>query len=922
MKIMKRMAVFLATLVIGLTLAIAGRSVEPVAVTPEQAAFFENNVRPVLAEQCFRCHSQEAKKKGKLKGGLYLDSLAGMLKGGDSGPAIVPAKPDDSLLVKGIRYTDNELEMPPKQKLSADDIATLTEWVAMGAPWPDFDPEAVAASEDEEPYDWEKFRTSHWAFRPVSKSAAPKVKDPSWPKGAIDHYVLAGLEARGIKPNAPATKRHLIRRAYLDLIGLTPSTDQVQSFLQDDRADAFARVIDELLASPHYGERWGRYWLDVARYSDGFGGFGDGAALPNAWRFRDWVVQALNADLPYNEFVTAQIAGDLLEEKADPVGTGFFAVGPTYKGDGGDAEATAQARAETLSDRVDTFSRAFLGLTVACARCHDHKFDPITAKDYYAIAGIFNNSKLRVHPLVSKAEVEAYNQAQAEIKTKDQAVKEWENHRKEVAMREGMRQVEDHLVTLFRFYRQRLQPEGQKDLAAYASQHKCDTEYMKRWDQKLRDARFKGKFKELDIWYDLKPAADKTKATEAQIVESARAFKTRIEGILNPLEEKEKVWREARANGDLKKGRPKPEKQGEALLKELRQHIYPVNLDRILADSGRAEWDRMKAEREALKKNAPARFAEAHGIGESGSGDMHVALRGDLRKKGELAPRRFLQIIAGEEAPVFKKGSGRMELAQAVIDPANPLTSRVMVNRIWQGHFGAALVRTPSNFGSLGEKPDLPKLLDYLAARFIEHGWSMKKLHREIMLSATWQMSSAFDQEKFNRDGDNRSIWRMNPRKLDVESWRDNLLGVTGELDETLGGAPAKEILGSTRRTLYASISRNGDRFQSDDFLRLFDFPDPRATSPQRSVSTVPQQYLFMMNSPFMQARAKALAAQLSKLENNEQRVRSAYERLYARVVEPAELSAGLAFLGEAPDKQWPAYAQVLLSAHEFMQIQ
>jgi hypothetical protein len=245
-----------------------------------------------------------------------------------------------------------------------------------------------------------------------------------------------------------------------------------------------------------------------------------------------------------------------------------------------------------------------------------------------------------------------------------------------------------------------------------------------------------------------------------------------------------------------------------------------------------------------------------------------------------------------------------------------------MVNRIWQGHFGAALVRTPSNFGSLGEKPDLPKLLDYLAARFIEHGWSMKKLHREIMLSATWQMSSAFDQEKFNRDGDNRSIWRMNPRKLDVESWRDNLLGVTGELDETLGGAPAKEILGSTRRTLYASISRNGDRFQSDDFLRLFDFPDPRATSPQRSVSTVPQQYLFMMNSPFMQARAKALAAQLSKLENNEQRVRSAYERLYSREVEPAELSAGLAFLGEAPDKQWPAYAQVLLSAHEFMQIQ
>jgi hypothetical protein len=301
---------------------------------------------------------------------------------------------------------------------------------------------------------------------------------------------------------------------------------------------------------------------------------------------------------------------------------------------------------------------------------------------------------------------------------------------------------------------------------------------------------------------------------------------------------------------------------------------------------------------------------------------MHVALRGDLRKKGVQVPRRFLQILAGEEAPAFRKGSGRIELAQAVVDPENPLTVRVMVNRIWQGHFGEALVRTPSNFGTLGEKPDLPELLDYLASRFIEQGWSMKKLHREILLSSTWQMSSAFNGEKFRRDGDNRLLWRMNPRKLDVESWRDSLLVVTGELDKTLGGAPAKEILGSTRRTLYATISRNGDRFQSDDFLRLFDFPDPRATSPQRSVSTVPQQYLFMMNSSFMQARAKALAARLSKLEDDEARIRAAYEALYAREVEAAELSAGIAFLGEDSAGQWPAYAQVLLSAHEFMQIQ
>lgn len=890
--------------------------------TPGQVAFFENRVRPVLAEHCFRCHGQEAKSNKKLKGGLLMDSLAGLLKGGDSGPAIVPGTPDASLLIKGIRYTDNELEMPPKQKLSGDQIATLTEWVAMGAPWPGVDPATIVAGGEEEPYDWERFRKTHWSFRPLGRGAVPRVKNSSWTKGVIDHHVLAGLERAGLQPNGPADKRILIRRAYLDLVGLTPAREQVQSFLDDKRPDAFARIVDELLASPHYGERWGRYWLDIARYSDGLGGFGDGAALPNAWRFRDWVVQSFNADMPYDAFVTAQIAGDLLEGRPVPVATGFFAVGPTYKGDGGDPEATAQAQGETLSDRVDTFSRAFLGLTVACARCHDHKFDPISTRDYYAIAGIFNNSKVRMHPLASKEEVETYNKAQAAIKAQEQEIKDWEAHEREEVMRMGMRRSQAYLVDLFRFHRQRAEPEGQKDLVAYATLHQHDPEVMKRWDAKLKDPRFKGKLPELDPWYTLEATAVQTGATESQIVESAQAFQQRINGILDLLGKKDSAWRDARSKGDLKTRRPKAGGKDEQLLDELRRHIFPVKLEKILTDAGRSTWDGMKTELAALKKDAPPKYAEAHGIGDSGSADMHVALRGDLRKKGAQVPRRFLQILSGEEAPAFGKGSGRIELAQAVVDPENPLTVRVMVNRIWQGHFGEALVRTPSNFGTLGEKPDQPGLLDYLASRFIEQGWSMKKLHREILLSSTWQMSSAFDLENFRRDGDNRSLWRMNPRKLDVESWRDNLLVVTGELDKTLGGAPAKEILASTRRTLYATISRNGDRFQSDDFLRLFDFPDPRATSPQRSVSTVPQQYLFMMNSSFMQARAKALAARLSMLEDDEARIRAAYEGLYAREVEAAELSAGIAFLGEDSAGQWPAYAQVLLSAHEFMQIQ
>lgn len=909
-------------LFLGLLLCAPARAGEPVASpSPEQVTFFEENVRPILVEHCFACHSQDAETKKKLKGGLHLDSLAGMLQGGDSGTAIVPGNSDESLIIKAVRYTDNELEMPPKEKLSDAAIATLSEWVSMGTPWPGFDPASLAVQTEEAPYDWEKFRTTHWSFKPVQQTPPTAVQDTAWPRGAIDRYVLAQLERKGLKPNAPADQRTLLRRAYLDLIGLAPTVEQVQAFLDDTRPDAFARVVDELLASPHYGERWGRYWLDIARYSDGLGGFGDNAALPEAWRFRDWVVQAFNQDLPYDRFVTAQLAGDVLDDP-DPVATGFFAVGPTYKGDGGDPEATAQAQAETLSDRVDTFSRAFLGLTVACARCHDHKFDPVTAKDYYAIAGVFNNTNLRLHPLVDQATVDAYQTAQGRIKAQEQELKEWEADQIETVVRQGMREAEGYLVELFRFHRQRLEPEAEKNIEAYATQHQRDPELFKRWNGKLRDDRFKGKFKELDLWYDLDATEDDTTATDAQIADAARAFQARIDTILDTLEEKEKPWREARVKGDLKVGRPKAGKDDQALLNELRRNIYSVKLEQVLADVGRAKWEEMKAALDGLRRESPPKYAEAHGIGDTGSADMHVALRGDLRKKGEKVPRRFLEIIVGEDPPSFDPKRVRQELAAAVVDPGNPLTARVMVNRIWQGHFGEALVRTPSNFGVLGETPSHPELLDYLAHQFVSQGWSIKALHREVMRSATWQMSSAFDRAKFAQDGDNRLLWRMHPRKLDVEAWRDNLLAVTGELDPTLGGKPANEILSSTRRTLYATISRNGDRFISDDFLRLFDFPDPKATSPQRTVSTVPQQYLFMMNSPFMLARAQALSQKFAPLETDEQRIRAAYRALYSREVAPAELSAGLAFLGDASTSQWPAYAQVLLSAHEFMQIQ
>ncbi|MBK73357.1 MAG: hypothetical protein CMO76_07940 [Verrucomicrobiales bacterium] len=762
-------------------------AVDTATPNAEQLEFFENKVRPLLADKCYRCHSAKAEEKGKLKAGLFLDSRAGLLLGGDSGSALTPGDPSKSFLVEAVNYRNEDMEMPPKGKLKDEQIKILTDWVKMGAPWPRAESTSeIAQAQPKEAYDWDRFRREHWSFKPVKKSDLPPVENRSWPRSPIDYYTLSKLEAKNLEPNASAEKRILIRRAYLDLTGLPPTPEQVEGFLEDAAANAFEKVVDRLLASDHYGERWARHWLDVARYSDGLGGFGDNRALPDAWRYRDWVVNALNSDMPYNEFVSRQISGDVIDDHPDPVATGFFVVGPNYTSDGGDPEAKAQAQAETLSDRVDTFSRAFLGLTTACARCHDHKFDPITTQDYYAIAGIFRNTRIGEHPLAPQGVVDAYRQGQDAIKNQNNAVNQFLN--------------------------------------------------------------------------------DESK----------------------------------------------------------RLKIERKDIEKLMGEEAKKKVATMRAELDRLKKVAPKKYETAHVLQEAGKNNMHVALRGDLRKKGELVPRRFIQILAGESPSPYTEGSGRRELAQSVTAPDNPLTARVIVNRVWQWHFGKALVRTPSNFGVLGEKPTHPQLLDWLAHDFVEHGWSLKRLHRQIMLSSTWQMSSRFDKEKFTVDGDNNFLWRMNPRRLEVESWRDSLLAVTGELDQRVGGKPDGEILRSKRRTLYATISRTGDRFESDAFLRLFDFPAAVSTSASRPTSTVPQQYLFMMNSPFMNERARTLGDHLNGLkEPISERIKRAYQQLYSRFPDPAEIELGKQWIGDnLSAKSWHQYAQVLLSAHELIQIQ
>ncbi len=733
----------------------SARAAEP---TAEQLAFFENKVRPILSARCYSCHSQSAKKS---KGGLTLDSREAALKGGDTGPALTPGKPAMSLLLKAVKY--DGLEMPPTGKLPADEVATLTKWIEMGAPWPTttvkpvVNPGSVLTPE----------RLKHWAFQPLKVTDPPGATEADRKRHPVARFVLAALTAKGLKPSAPADRRTLIRRASLDLLGLPPTPEEVDAFVADASADAYPKLIDKLLASPHYGERWGRHWLDVARHSDGHGSFLDPAPLPEAWRYRDWVVKALNDDLPYDRFVKLQIAGDLIDGGREAVATGFLAVGPTYISDGGDPDTVAKAKAETLDDRVDTVTRGFLALTVSCARCHDHMFDPVPQADYYALAGVFNNTR-----------------------TVDRAF----------APPDAIKRAEEH--------------------------------------KKALDA----------------------------------------------------------ANAALKQ--------------------LPKD----------AETDRRKeleAEVAKLKASAPPAPPRIHAVEDSGAADMPLALRGDPRKPGPVVPRRFLQALSDPKAPAWTKGSGRLQLADTVASPINPLTPRVMVNRVWQHHFGRPLVATPGNFGLLGEKPSHPELLDWLAARFVADGWSLKKLHRLIMLSDTYRQSSQFNADSFRIDGDNRYLWRTSPRKLEVEAWRDSVLAVTGELDRTVGGASVRDILGSTRRTLYAAVSRNGDKLPADEFLRLFDFPSARATVSERTTSTVPQQSLFLLNSPFMLARGKAFAERLTReAATADARIERAYALLYGRPATDDERKVAKAFLGAgAESEMWPRYAQALLSSYEFMQL-
>jgi mono/diheme cytochrome c family protein len=876
----------LRTLLLQLALA---ASLAHAAQTDE---FFETRVRPVFAKNCYACHTDSQ------MGGLRLDSGEAVRKGGKSGPPVVPGKPDESLLIRAVRQTHDRIKMPPGGKLKDEEIAALAEWVKAGAVWP------AGALSQPKPASPEYVITAQqrafWSFQRVRKPALPPVKDAAAAPSALDHFVEAKLEAQGLQAARPAEKRVLIRRATLDLTGLPPSPEEVDAFLADQSPNAFAKVVDRLLASPRYGERWGRYWLDVARYSDDKLNSTEDEPHPNAFRYRDWVIQAFNQDVPYNLFVKAQIAGDLLPSPDSlqwKPALGFYALSP-----------------EMQDERVDATTRGFLGLTVACAQCHNHKFDPIPQTDYYALQGVFSSTELHRVPLAPKEVVDAWD---ARKKALDKA---------QARLKDFLAEQTDQLggilasqTARFLLASRNLAPAG--DL---------DHETLDRWTQFLSTP--KKDYSYLNHWFELVARG----ASRDQFETAARELQAKVEEVneeKHTVDEKNKIklglnpsrndmsqadlfslpidqynfWRDLFSESRRDSG-------GAVKSREGVYYYSGSNIDRFLSGEWKRRLNALRDDVVNLKKALPPQYPFLQTIQDIQTPhDIRVAIRGDANNRGDVAPRQLPSILQEGAPRHFTNGSGRLELAEGIADPANPLTARVMVNRIWLHHFGRGIVETPSNFGNMGAAPSNQELLDYLAARLVENDWSVKSIHREIMLSATYQRSSENIAAGLSNnqavDPDNRLLWRANWQRMDAETLRDSLLDVAGNLDLQMGGPPGQLNDKNRRRTVYGFVSRR----KLDPMLALFDFPNPNNSSEQRVVTNVPLQRLFMMNSGFVEQQAAGLAKRLTG--DDGERVRQAYRLLYGRPPSPEEVQLAVAFVRKS---NWNEYARVLLNSNEF----
>ncbi len=919
----------------------------------EGLEFFEKKIRPILAEQCFECHSAEK----KVKGGLRLDSREGWAKGGESGPAIVPGAPDKSLLLRAVRYTDKDLQMPPKRKLSPEQLAAFEQWVKLGAPDPRT---AVAAVEVKKIGMTLEEGRKFWSYQPVKAAAAPVIKDTAWPRSDIDRFILASIEAKGLKPAPDADRTTLVRRVYFDLTGLPPTPEQMDEFINDKSPDAYARLVDRLLASPHFGERWGRHWLDIARYAESI--TLRGFVLKEAWRYRDYVIESFNADRPFNQFVREQIAGDLLphgsiaEHRRQLTATAFLALANTNL----EEQDKKQLEMDVVDEQLDVISKGFLAQTVSCARCHDHKFDPIPTRDYYALAGILKNTRTLEHSNVSKwldlplpsepAEEAAYKKhddaiaaLQARIKTaKDAAkpvVKSSDTTKPvSVALNElsgvvvddlKAKRVGDWTVSKFNgrfvgdgYLHDNNAGKGQKTLT---------------FQPELPHA---GLY-EVRLGY----IAGRNRTTNAPVtVFSADGEKT---FHINQQEQ-------AALDGHfVSLGQHRFEQNGAGFVIISNEGtkgvvvadavlFVPVDANApaktVAATSATSDSrqinkkgtaaapviDKVKALEAELKKLTDAGSKRPLFLTvreEPSAGDIPVHVRGNVHNLGEKVPRGFLQVASLNKpvSPIAATQSGRRELAEWIASTENPLTARVMANRVWHWLLGTGIVRTTDNFGTTGELPSHPGLLDHLALKFVQGNWSVKKLVREIVLSRTYQQGAA-NPAALTVDPENRLFSHVPRRRLDAECIHDTMLSVAGTLDFAVGGPTLKP--GTTadygykhtgnRRSVYAPVLRNA----LPELFETFDFADPSVVTGRRNTSTVAPQALFLMNHPFAIEQARTTAQRLlaEKLPDDTARVTRAYRLVLGRPPTDSERQIALKYIaagGADAAKQRDAWAQI-----------
>lgn len=754
------------------------------AFSPKDYEFFERKIRPLLSEHCYSCHSSKAKT---VHGGLRLDSFQGLHAGGDIGPVISQDKPTESSLLSAVKY-DGDIQMPPKGKLSEVDLALLTKWVEMGAPFPKSNDAEFANRE----IDFEEGR-KFWSFQPVQSERLPTVVSKKWPQNRIDYFVLAKMESNRLSPAAEADRRVLIRRLYFTLTGLPPSPEAVEAFAADKSVDAYERLVDSLLTSPQYGEKWAREWLDLARYTDRTASWLYKNGEP--FRYRDWVIAAMNEDIPYDDFVKRQLATDLMADTGpkDMAALGFLGLSPAYwKELKLPCEIIKVIAADEWEERVDAISRTYLGLTVACARCHDHKFDPISSSDYYAMAGVVASCRLKERPMVDETEYQAVIAANKEV----------EALTKKIAALKKAKPKQDA-------------PDPAVEISAL--------------QQKIKTLQSTPHFSA--------PVASAVAEESAWFVRAGK------------LPE----------NGTRIDYRPEPR-------------------------------------------------------------DLPLFIRGNPNRPGPIVKRGFLTVLSSEPK-TFENGSGRLELAEAITTDAASLAARVIVNRVWLSHFGRGIVNTPSNFGKQGDRPSHPELLNDVTARFIANGWSLKSLHREIVLSATWRQASQNEKATALQDPENTWLSRMNRRRLPFESWRDAMLAATSDLDYAKGGQSfdlANQM--HQRRTIYATIHRR----DMSTTLQNHDFPDPTAHSPKREQTITALQGLHALNGPLFTSRSAALADLLARsAEQDAQKLTLAYRLLFQRTPTTHEREIATAFLSnQANDNQanaWRQLCHALLASNEFL---